>query len=540
MVLRVEMKLFVIEKPISPAPPADSKYLRSGMWFMMLIMRLLVLRSKKEGKPVGPYVIKIKNYVAQLERLGYVLLQDLSVGLTINGLTSDFAGFVRNYNKHNMGKTIGELHALLIEYEKGLPKKAATPQVMAIQGGRIQKANKKSLNAKGKGKRKGKGKDKSYIPKPKNPKPYAKEHPVKDDTCHHYKEVGHCKRNCPAYLAELIKKKKQVGTASSLDIFIIELFSFPTKSWVYDTSCGTHICNTKHGLRGVRKLKQVEAIGSFDLVLHNGLGCEALVKRDTPDKLQQRSVNGRAVELEDTSPSKNTSKIPMEVEGFEPPQEELILVDRKDVGIKWLFKKKTDMEDNVHTHKARLVATGFTQTIGVDYEETFSPVANIKAIRILIDIATFYDYEIWQMDVKIAFLNGYLDEDIYMVNPEAELRVDCYCNAGFEIDRDEIKSQTGYVFILKGRRSRLEELQAKLGIVPTIYEPIKMFCDNSATLLIANEPGVQMGARHYHRRYFLKVHTDNNLADPFKKALPKGKLTQHARSMGLRLVSSFM
>ncbi|GKA50275.1 hypothetical protein Tco_0743348 [Tanacetum coccineum] len=82
---------------------------------------------------------------------------------------------------HNMGKTVGELHALFIEYEKGLPKKAATPQVMAIQGGRIQKANKKSQNAKGKVKEKGKRKDKSYIPKPKNPKPSAKERPTKDD-----------------------------------------------------------------------------------------------------------------------------------------------------------------------------------------------------------------------------------------------------------------------------------------------------------------------------------------------------------------------
>ncbi|GKE75883.1 hypothetical protein Tco_1537924 [Tanacetum coccineum] len=87
-----------------------------------------------------------------------------------------------------MGKTIGELHALLIEYEKGLPKKAATPQ----------------------------GNDKPfYIAKPKNPKPSAKEHPTKDDAYHHGKVAGHYKRNCPAYLAELIKKKKQVGTASS-------------------------------------------------------------------------------------------------------------------------------------------------------------------------------------------------------------------------------------------------------------------------------------------------------------------------------------
>ncbi|GKE57976.1 hypothetical protein Tco_1497161, partial [Tanacetum coccineum] len=105
------------------------------------------------------------------------------------------------YNMHNMGKTIGELHALLIEYERGLPKKVATPQVMAIQSGRIHKANKKSLNTKGKGKGKGKGKDKSYIPKPKNPKLYAKEHPTKDYACHHCKEVGYCRGKDKIYIS---------------------------------------------------------------------------------------------------------------------------------------------------------------------------------------------------------------------------------------------------------------------------------------------------------------------------------------------------
>ncbi|GJZ60324.1 retrotransposon protein, putative, ty1-copia subclass [Tanacetum coccineum] len=88
------------------------------------------------------------------------------------------------------------------------------------------------------------------------------------------------------------------------------------------------------------------------------------------------------------------------------------------VGSKWLFKKKTDMDGIVHVYKARLVAKGYTQLYGVDYEETFSPVADIRAIRILISIAAYYDYEIWKMDVKTTFLNGYLDEDIYMVQPE--------------------------------------------------------------------------------------------------------------------------
>ncbi|GKA54576.1 reverse transcriptase domain-containing protein [Tanacetum coccineum] len=242
--------------------------------------------KQEEGKPVAAYVIQMKGYIDQLERLGYMLPQDLIVGLILNGLTKDFAGFVRNYNMHNMEKTIGELHAMLIEYEKGLPKKAETPQVMMIKGGKIQKVKKKSLKAKGKGKANGKGNDKQvYIPKPKNPKPYAKEHPAKDDTCHHCKEMGYWKRNCPVYLVELLKKKKEVGSASSSGIFTIDLFAFPNKSWVYDTVCGTDICITKQGFREARKLKQgalylyvgngvraqVEAIGSYDLVLPNGL-----------------------------------------------------------------------------------------------------------------------------------------------------------------------------------------------------------------------------------------------------------------------------
>ncbi|GJY14062.1 hypothetical protein Tco_0383371 [Tanacetum coccineum] len=117
-----------------------------------------------------PYVLQMKGYVDQLEHLGYMLPQDIIVGLILNGLTKDFAGFVRNYNMDNMGKTIGKLHVMFIEYEKGLLKKAETPQVMMIKGGKIQKANKKSLKAKGKGKANGKGNDKQvYIPKAKNP-----------------------------------------------------------------------------------------------------------------------------------------------------------------------------------------------------------------------------------------------------------------------------------------------------------------------------------------------------------------------------------
>ncbi|GKG46549.1 retrotransposon protein, putative, ty1-copia subclass, partial [Tanacetum coccineum] len=75
------------------------------------------------------------------------------------------------------------------------------------------------------------------------------------------------------------------------------------------------------------------------------------------------------------------------------------------------------MDGKVYIYKTRLVAKGFTQTYGVDYEETFSPIADIRAIRIFIAIEAYYDYEIWKMDVETAFLIGFLEEEIYMEQP---------------------------------------------------------------------------------------------------------------------------
>ncbi|GJZ04005.1 retrotransposon protein, putative, ty1-copia subclass [Tanacetum coccineum] len=298
-------------------------------------------------------------------------------------------------------------------------------------------------------------------------------------------------------------------------------------------------------------------------------GYEALVKRDTPDKLQQRSVkyaeffekninsqevSGWAIELEeiqdeDTLPSETLAKFlwRLKVSNHlkrnlgdlnEPTNYKVAMLYLE--SDKWLDAMNAKMQSIKDNQVWCLVnlppnAKGFTQTYEVDYEDTFSPVTNNRAIRILIAIAAFYDHEIWKMDVKTAFLNGYLDEDIYMVQPEerldlnktqgasttgevkrmqnvsyassvgsimyavrctrpdvafaqnitsrfqqnpsephwtavktiltylrnindmlliydgkpkAELRVDIYSDARFETDKDDIKSQTGYVFVL--------------------------------------------------------------------------------------------
>jgi hypothetical protein len=88
------------------------------------------------------------------------------------------------------------------------------------------------------------------------------------------------------------------------------------------------------------------------------------------------------------------------------------------IGCNWVFKKKTDNDGNVHIYKAQFMVKGFKQIHGVDYDETFSPIMMLKSIQILLSIVACFDYEIWQMDIKAAFLNGNLTEYVYMTQPE--------------------------------------------------------------------------------------------------------------------------
>nr|GEW76497.1 cysteine-rich receptor-like protein kinase 2 [Tanacetum cinerariifolium] len=676
-----------------------------------------------------------------------------------------------NYNMHDMGKTINELHAMLKLHEQTLPKNNA-PALHAIRAGKVQKGNNKhkkpQSQSAARGQNQGKRKNKlAYAPKPKIPPPPKREDPG----------------------------------ASGSDIFTIELYTFPNKSWVYDTGCGTHICNTTQGLRGSRKLKPgvlslyvgngqraaVEAIGSYHLSIPSGLvivlnnchyapsitrGIISVSCFDVPrdgifeidlsdsyknvsfiyalsnkrsksnldsallwhcrlghiskkciEKLQhdgllnltdlrafkkcvlcmsgkmarkpyshqverakdllglihtdvcgpfkivsrqgasyfvtftddfsrygyvyllkhkhevfetfkvfQKEVENQIgyskemigysfyyppenkvlvarnvkflenslitqeasesledleiIQEEDTHPSIDTS-LNHEEDDLEivQPQSDIIPVHRstrtchspdrmclyidadehelgdldnkvwdlvelplngKTIGSKWLFKKKTDMDRAVHTYKARLVMKGYTQTQRIDYEETFSPTADIRAIRILISIAAFYDYKIWCFAMKdlgeAAYILG------IMIYKDRSRRLIGLCQSAYiekilkKISHGEFQEAVWVRKFIFG-----------LGVVPIIEEPISMYYDNTRAITIANESGITKGARHFRAKvHYLrevikygdvkleKVHTDDNLAGPFTKTLAFPKHSEHTKNIEMLLASSLM
>lgn len=91
---------------------------------------------------------------------------------------------------------------------------------------------------------------------------------------------------------------------------------------------------------------------------------------------------------------------------------------QKPIGLKWVYKLKKDSEGNVVKHKARLVAKGYVQRKGVDYNEVFALVARLETIRLLLALSAKEGWKVHHLDIKLAFLNGELLEEVYVTQPE--------------------------------------------------------------------------------------------------------------------------
>ncbi|GJV49702.1 zinc finger, CCHC-type containing protein [Tanacetum coccineum] len=131
----------------------------------------------------------------------------------------------------------------------------------------------------------------------------------------------------------------------------------------------------------------------------------------------------------------------------------------KALGCKWILKRKMKVDGSIDKYKARLVIQGFRQKEGIDFFDTYAPVARITTIRLLLALAAIHDLVIHQMDVKTAFLNGDLDEEIYMKQPEGfvmpgheskESLVEGYSDASWINNMEVHSSTSGWVFLLGG------------------------------------------------------------------------------------------
>ncbi|GKB03702.1 retrovirus-related pol polyprotein from transposon TNT 1-94 [Tanacetum coccineum] len=197
------------------------------------------------------------------------------------------------------------------------------------------------------------------------------------------------------------------------------------------------------------------------------------------------------------------------------------------IGSKWVFRNKKDEHGIVTKNKARLVAQGYSQEEGIDYDETFAPVARMEAIRIFLAFATYMNFIVFQMDVKSAFLNGKLKEEVYVKQPpgfESSEFPDYVCKldkalyglkqaprawyetlstflihsfdlkgysdsdyAGCNMDRKSTLAKAEYV-VAVGCCTSILWMKSKLGDYDIYYKMTPIFCDNTSAIAISNNP----------------------------------------------------
>nr|GEX51936.1 retrovirus-related Pol polyprotein from transposon TNT 1-94 [Tanacetum cinerariifolium] len=212
------------------------------------------------------------------------------------------------------------------------------------------------------------------------------------------------------------------------------------------------------------------------------------------------------------------------------------------IRLKWLWKNKKDKDQTVIRNKARLVAKGYAQEEGIDFEESFAPVARLEAVRIFVAYATHNSFPIYQMDVKTKFFNGPLKEEVYVaqlngfVDPDHPEK-DCTAMSSAEVEYVALSASCAQVMWM---RTQLQDYGLN-------YNNIPLYCDSQSAIAISCNPVKHSRIKHIHTRYyFIKeqvengiielyfVRTEYQLADMFTKALPEDRFKYPVRRIGMR------
>ncbi|KAK1648211.1 hypothetical protein QYE76_066016 [Lolium multiflorum] len=389
----------------------------------------------EECSSVSEHVLAMSGNTKKLSDLWIMIPNQLGIHRVLQSLPPSYKNFVMNYNMQNMNKELHELFSMLKSAEVEIRKEQ---QVLMVN---------KTTSFKKQGKPK-KGNFKKGGKKVAAPPEKPKASPNPDTVCYYCKEKGHWKSNCPKYLADL--KSGLINKKGISDIHVIDVYLTGSRS---------------------SELRNKQSLARDEVTMRVGNGSKvdviAVVPEDVPVQPapigEEANDNDHETSNEEATEPRRSTRERTTLDWYDPCLNVMIvdsndedpatyeeammspnsnkwqeamkfemgsmydnqvwtLVDLPDsckaVKNKWIFKRKTDVDGNITVYKARLVAKGFRQIQGVDYDETFSPVAKLKSVRILLAIAAFFDYEIWQMDVKTAFLNGDIEEELYMVQPK--------------------------------------------------------------------------------------------------------------------------
>ncbi|GJS63836.1 retrovirus-related pol polyprotein from transposon TNT 1-94 [Tanacetum coccineum] len=318
--------------------------------------------------------------------------------------------------------------------------------------------------------------------------------------------------------------------------------------------------------------------------------------------------------MHSTMEPKNVKEAMTDPAWIESMQEELLQFKRLDVWVlvpapdnikpltlKWLFKNKHDEENTVIRNKTRLVVRGYRQEEGIDFEESFAPVARMEAIRIFLAYAAHKSFTVFQMDVKTAFLHGTLKEDVYVCQPEGFIDADHPSHvyklkkalyglkqaprAWYDAPIDPSVLDVEGLFdddIFEGSRSSTVDniifgsthprtlstaeaeyvslsaccaqvlwMQLQLTDYGFHFNKIPIYCDSKSATAISCNPVQHSRTKHIAVRYhFIKEHvekgtielyfvkTDYQLADLFTKALPVDRFNYLVRYLGMHSLSS--